>query len=315
MCGCAAWMPTTIGNIFKNTIEDLLSSPLARSIRESIRQGTYRYCNEVTCGIIANNQLLTPEQLAPDFRQRVMDPMADVSLPKEIFLAGDLTCNLSCPSCRTEVIKTSREFVDKQRQLGDQLRKNLFSRPSDREISLRLSSSGEVFASPLLLEFVNEIPVDDYPNLQLKLHSNGLLCERNWHRLGVAQDRVERITVTVDACQADTYERLRRGGKWVRMMRSLRWLQQKKHSNGMKLILRMVVQKDNYMEMQGFYDLAQAHDADAVEYCRITNWGTFSAGEFQDVDVFDQHHPQLNQAQQQLMAVRNLPGVLVSGGL
>ena len=46
MCACASWMPTTIGNIFDAPLINLLNSSLAQSVRQSIRDGNYRYCNE-----------------------------------------------------------------------------------------------------------------------------------------------------------------------------------------------------------------------------------------------------------------------------
>ena len=46
LCGCSGWMPTVIGNLFEQSLEDMLASELATDIRRSIITGSYKYCNE-----------------------------------------------------------------------------------------------------------------------------------------------------------------------------------------------------------------------------------------------------------------------------
>jgi len=136
-----------------------------------------------------------------------------------------------------------------------------------------------------------------------------------WHRLGAMTDHVEKITITVDAAQADTYEKLRRGGAWRDMQHTLAWTQAQCAKQGIKLHLRMITQLDNYKEIVEFYDMAHDFGADCVEYARIHNWGTFGIEQFFALDVFDSFHPQHAQAQEQLNQVRNQPDVLLFGGL
>lgn len=281
-------MPTKIGNILESTLEDLLSSELACRIRGSIINGTYQYCNEKTCGILRNNGLNTADTLSPAVAWQIQDPKRFI-VPYEIFLAGDLTCNLSCPSCRTQVIKIDKTQIEKQNQIGEKLRQNLFSKPTNEPINLTLSTSGELFASPMLLRFLSCITKTDFPNLRLNIQTNGLLCEKNWHRLNELQDSVNKITVTIDACQPDTYEKLRRGGKWDDIVASMKWLKIKKQQNHMRLHTRMVVQNDNHMQIEDFYNFSKGFDADQVEYARITDWATYQ--NFQDIDVLSPDHP------------------------
>ena len=112
LCGCADWMPTTIGNLYENKLEDLLSSPLAQKIKKSITDGSYSYCNENTCGIIRNNLLNTIDDV-PDSVKVQIEDVSKYIMPREIFIAGDITCNLSCPSCRKQVLKPSKELQKK----------------------------------------------------------------------------------------------------------------------------------------------------------------------------------------------------------
>lgn len=314
MCGCQAWMPTIVGNLFEQSLPEMLSSPLARAIRTSIADGTYRYCNEKTCGIIASGALNSVHTVPPEVALQLKDNTR-WSLPHEIFLAGDLTCNLSCPSCRNSVITVPDHEVEQQMRLGEILRANLFPEPTDQSIKIHVSTSGEVFASPRLLSFINSLDVDQFPNLRIHLQTNGLLMPARWHRLGNMSQRVDKVTVTVDAAQANTYELLRRGGRWADIVKALEWSSDHCVANNIDLHLRMVVQRDNWQQMQEFYDMAMLYKATLVEFTRISNWGTFDAVAFAEVDVFDPQHDQYVPAQNLLQQIRILPNVFVSGGL
>ena len=314
LCNCAAWMPATVGNLFKQSLPDILSNAASQNIRDSISQGTYEFCNEHTCGVLEQQQLVDRSMLEQTLIDLIDDPSKYI-MPREIWIAGDRTCNLSCPSCRRSVIKNSEEEINQLIELGEILQKNLFPQSTDQKINLHCSTSGEVFASPLLMSLLGSIPVDDFPNLTLALQTNGLLAEKNWHRLGGLRDRISSITVTTDAARGDTYEILRRGGAWSDMQRSLSWIQEKKHSNGMLLSLRMVVQKQNYQEIPEFYAMADQFGADVIEFSRILDWGTFRADEFRTIDVFDPNHAEFGQAQDLLNQVKSLPKTFLCGGL
>ena len=307
-------MPTQVGNIFENTIESILSNSLSRDIRNSISSGTYEYCNEKTCGIINQNQLQPIDNIPAEVKPLIEDSSKFI-MPHEIVIAGDIVCNLSCPSCRTHVIKPDKDKKLKYIELGQKLKQNLFLMPTDKKIRLLVSTSGEVFSSPMLLSFLSSIPTNDFPNLELLLQTNGLLAEKNWHRLGDMQKNVSAITVTVDAARKDTYEKLRRGGQWKNIQRSLQWLSNKKQQSNMQLNLRMVVQLDNYHEVVEFYNMSKEFDVDRIEYVRISNWSTFGPGEFAKIDVFSNQHPQYNQAQDLIDSIKQDPAVWLAGGI
>jgi sulfatase maturation enzyme AslB (radical SAM superfamily) len=193
------------------------------------------------------------------------------------------------------------------------LKNNLFAIPTQQEINLMLSTSGELFASNMLMTFVSSISAQDFPNVFLNIQTNGLLCQKNWHRLGALGDRVKKITVTIDAAEAETYERLRRGGQWDQIQAAMTWLSEKKQSNGMKLHTRIVVQKDNCTQLKDFYDMSQRFQADTVEYARIHDWGVMSSDQFRQIDVLDPAHLDYANATQQLDQVKNLHNVFTWG--
>jgi MoaA/NifB/PqqE/SkfB family radical SAM enzyme len=236
-------------------------------------------------------------------------------MPHHIVIGLDDTCNLFCPSCRHHIIKNDDAVQQKQQELARRLTKNLFSTPTDQQIELTLDTTGEVFASPLLLDFLNNISTKDFPNLKIDLLSNGLLAQDRWHRLGDMQNHVTRITVSYDSPDPETYEKLRRGGKWNNLLRNLTWLKNKKKENGMEFKVRMVVQKDNYKQMKQFYNFSQQFDVDEVQFQRIMNWSTFTPEQFLDVDVFDEASEYYKDAMKCLQEVNYLKNTVFWHGI
>lgn len=313
LCGCAEWMPTTVGNILQESLIEILSKPLSQEIRASIRDGTYQFCNEQRCGIMANDLLNTRDNIPPAVAKIIDDP-SQFLLPREIVLAGDMVCNLSCPSCRTEVIKKNHGAASRDKEVANTIAANLFSQPTDQELRLFLSTTGELFASRTLMTLVSNLDPDHLPNLRLKIQTNGVLMPARWHRLGRMQDRVESVTVTIDAARPDTYEQLRRGAKWHQIVEAMSWLAEKKQTSGIKLHTRMIVQQSNYREIEEFYNWSMSFGTDIVEYSRILDWGTFD-GRFFDHDVFDHRHPEYRAAMNELAKVRQFDNAYRFGGL
>lgn len=304
ICGCSIWQPTMVGNIFQNTLTEILANERACAIRQSIIDGTYIYCHPDKCGILRERNLNDYHTLPQQVKWAVEDSARSLH-PHHIVLGMDRTCNLWCPSCRKSVVKNNDDDKEKQKFLSTVLTKNLFSRPTTNPIELTMDVSGDLFASPFLLDFVNGISSADFPNLKLDLVSNGILAPSRWHRLGEMQNHVHKITISYDAATSETYEQLRRGGEWKDIMRAMDWLKNKKAENGMELHTRMVVQKDNYKEMQAFYELSKSFTADTVQFQRLVNWGTFSSTEFKELDVFDSSSNCYNDAIEHLKPVIN----------
>lgn len=314
LCACADWMPSKVGNIFENSLTEILSNKLSQEIRRSMRESTFDYCNPANCGSIKNNLLTSMDTLDAEAQALIRDP-SQFLMPSRIWFAGDRTCNLSCPSCRTSVIKNKPEQVAHLESLGQQIYKNLFSSPTDREVTIHTSTSGEVFASPLILGFINSINLAQFPNTKLALQTNGVLAKARWHRLGAMADQVTAITVTTDATKPDTYKILRRGGDWDQLQESLQWIAQKRKSQPIWLSMRMVVQAENFDQIEEFYHQSIALGADTVEYCRLQNWGTYSLQQFVQQDVFAPEHPQYQEACAQLFRVQTDRRVRLFGNL
>ena len=93
----------------------------------------------------------------------------------------------------------------------------------------------------------------------------------------------------------------------------MKFLQSKKHELGFALHTRIIVQQQNYTQMESFYNLCQTFDVDTVEYSRVTNWGTWNFLEFNSHDVLNPVHPEYALAQAELARVKQLSGTWFAG--
>lgn len=315
LCSCSTWLPTIVGNIRDSTIEEILSSDLVRDIRQSIRDGTYDYCDATKCGTINNNRLFKAEDIAKDDAapglrstyDRVFDPDV-IETPRQITLAGDLICNLSCPSCRTHVITESDEVKIGRHQLIGAINKNLFSGNDSRWVTIYLSLGGEVFASPLMLDFLENFPVDRYPQAEFKFQTNGLLIKKRWHKIEHLKKNIFNITITADSQDPTTYEKLRRGGRYTTLIENLEFVAQAKKELGFEFVLRMVLQEDNATEINEFFDFAMKYGADIVEYQFLQNMGTFTDTEYHQLNIMRSTHRLHDQVIGDLRALRDRHG-------
>jgi sulfatase maturation enzyme AslB (radical SAM superfamily) len=312
LCGCGTWMPTVVGNLINTPLHEILASKLAAEIRQSIIQGTYQFCNERHCGIMANHELNDIDTV-PENVKNLLSDSSLYELPHWINIHGDNVCNLSCPSCRNQIIKTNPAQIAERERIGKIIADNLFAQPTDKKIVIQVSATGEVFASPLLLKLLSSISLDKFPNFRLSLQTNGLLAEKNWHKIQHLESVIQDITVSIDAAEPDTYETVRRGGTWEKLTTAMKFLQQKKQQLNFDLRTRMVVQKSNVDEIYKFYQFSNQYNVDRVEFSKITDWRSWSAADFKKHNVFDPEHENYHQTLEQISKVKNLPNVWCHG--
>ncbi len=83
-----------------------------KRIRKSVIDGTYKFCSRRYCGQITNHQLSSRQD--PEVRATLAAFSDDTAPgPIRVALSHDRSCNLSCPSCRTERIVANKAEQDK----------------------------------------------------------------------------------------------------------------------------------------------------------------------------------------------------------
>lgn len=135
MCG---WTHYYVGNLTEHTIEELWNGEAAQEFRNSLLDGSYRYCNAAKCPHCANNKL---EELKTDFYVP--------EYPKSCNLGYQQQCNYVCKFCRGHVYKAGEEEADNYRKIEREVLKMM---PHlDR---LRTNGAGELFCSSSIMRLL-----------------------------------------------------------------------------------------------------------------------------------------------------------------
>ncbi len=255
ICECTAWLPQSVGNLHKSSLEEIFDSDMAYHLRDSIDDGSYRYCNAKQCTWIIKGDVRHYEENDPGIRT--------------IRLAIDDSCNLSCPSCRKSVIFHSRgKMLDMRLRLADKVNQYL---STHNNITVHIGSDGDPFASLVYRYFMRTVP--DNHTLRFNLQTNGLLIKKMFGRLEKILNRIDVLNISIDGATKTTYELLRRGGRFENLLENLEFI--KPLHERFKIRFHMVVQRENWQEMSQMLELADRFNAHEVIFNRITDWNTY----------------------------------------
>src|SRR5690606_10952463 len=155
---CSAWLPTPLGNIKRAPIMDVWNSTSSQAIRASILDGSFRHCDQRICPRIQAEDLPTLDEAKqnPRYKAIIEQGLTQLDeLPSFINLCNDASCNLYCPSCRTQrILHTKGKDYEKRRHLQDLINSQFFSRPTDRPFRVNITGSGDPFASTVFRDFL-----------------------------------------------------------------------------------------------------------------------------------------------------------------
>lgn len=291
---CASFLQTSTGDLSTTTWQDVWNGPTAQAIRESIHDGSYRYCNKGACPQIQGANLPRAAEVASmsdHWRHIVEGLVTEVPAgPENVNLAYDRTCNLSCPSCRVERYAAD----DATRARYAAMQENTILPLLRNAKTVFITGSGDPFASKNFRSMMERLTAEDYPDLQFQIMTNGMLfTPRQWDSFPALHGRVKVLKISVDAATGPTHETLRRGARWPVMMENMTFAGRLAAAGLIdEFELVFTVQTDNYREMGDAVDLASRVGATGIHFGRITNWGTFSPEEYRAKAVFLPIHPE-----------------------
>jgi sulfatase maturation enzyme AslB (radical SAM superfamily) len=164
---------------------------------------------------------------------------------------------------------------------------------SDSIETIYCSGTADPFASVSYRNFLRNFNPKKYPNLKsIHLHTNASLWNKEmWDSMPNIHKYVRTCEISIDAGTKDTYEnKTRLGGDWENLLNNLKFIS----TLPINVKTSFVVQDSNYMEMETFYNLMYSIFGKKVNvfFGKITNWGTFSDGEFKLKQVWDTEHPE-----------------------
>jgi len=272
-CECTSWLPQSIGNLNLQSLEDILKSPMRDWLQESISDGSYRYCNNKQCSYLL------------DTRPVGWPTTPAASQIKNIRLAIDDSCNLSCPSCRIDkIFVKSGKLLEQRMQLAKRIIE--YVAIQDNPITLHIGSDGDPFASLVYRYFIKQVKI--FPHVRFSIQTNGLLVKKMYQRHEDMFKKLDILNISIDGAHKKTYEHLRRGGSYDKIIENLEFVSSIKSKYNFKFRIHFVVQAENYKEIPAIIELAEKYSADNVWLNKITNWNTFT--NFEDRNVMNPGH-------------------------
>lgn len=322
LCDCAAWLPYIAGNVVEaGSPDDVWNSAAAQEIRRSVLDGDYSYCSRTLCPVIVGETLPRTEDVTAPRLRRIIDRRETVldDGPRLIALGHDSSCNLACPTCRVEIVmadKAQNERLDRARD------RVILPLLRGRQVGLHLTSWGDPFASRHYRSILEALRHEDFDGVKLFLLTNGLgLTQNVWASMPHLGEKIVELRVSVDAATKETYEDVRRPGRWEVIRENLRVMGEVSKAgaflrnrfsggvqsvssdlfldaeNPISLALAFVVQSANFREMPAFVRLAEEVNADCVIFQRYYSFGHEGGDVFSAKDVASPAHPEHQELQ------------------
>jgi len=298
---CSGWLRLPLGNVKDMPAEELWNSKASQAIRKSIHDGTFKYCDQKVCPLIQGDML--PTKKAAHSREDYADIIDNQRTimdngPTLINFCNDQSCNLSCPSCRTEkIMLSSGAIFDEKKEIHQKIVNAYMKEPTERPFNINVTGSGDPFGSKIFREFLFDINGSDFPNMNVNLQTNGVMfTPRNFERLHKIHKNLKNLIISLDAASAKTYAITRRGGDWDKLMENLEFLGKKRAEGYLKFMrLDFVVQVDNFHEMPDFIALADKFGVDKIQFSMVTDWGTWPKEMYESKCIWKEDHPRFEE--------------------
>jgi wyosine [tRNA(Phe)-imidazoG37] synthetase (radical SAM superfamily) len=201
------------------------------------------------------------------------------SPPITIQFQDNQTCNLACPSCRNHVIiekQGNRSAVVKDfiNQFGDQLP------------TVAMSLTGDPFANKEHLEWLQS---GDHELPHVILWTNGLLLPRYWYTI---KRKVSIVLMSIDAATKETYEVVRRPGKWEDAYKAIEFIGGLNSADVInEFQMNFVVQAINFREIPDFIRIGIKVGATRCQFTMIAPWPHLGMKQWKQINIADPDHP------------------------
>ena len=289
---CPSWLPNKI-ELNETSLKDVYNSEPVVDIRNSILDGSFKYCNKELCPHLSRllNYGVTSGPIHLKSNSKYTTPIIEPTTPTTILMNFDRTCNYKCPSCRVDLIVESSNGIERIEKTIDEIDTYY----SANVKTLYITGTGDPFVSVSFRNYLRNFNPKKYPKLtNIHFHTNASMWTKEmWDSMPNVHKYVTSCEISIDAGTQNTYEnKTRLGGKWENLINNLNFISTIDTLKSIKT--SFVVQDSNYMEMETFYNLMYSIFGKKVNvfFGKIINWGTFSEGEFKLKQVWDVNHPE-----------------------
>lgn len=246
---CRGWLPKPTGDLTYQSPQEAWHSEEAVKIRRSVTDGSFKYCKREFCPHL--NSISGPVKYVDESELAKYQTMVEDGniQPKQLNCGYDTSCNLSCPSCRRELMMAKGE----EREMIAKLGTSLLDSFGPHLEYIYMTGSGDPFASKHFLGILTGVddPLKKYPQLKLHLHTNAQLFTPDvWRKMNSSKNRIGIMHVSIDAASETTYHENRRPGHWKTLLENMEFISSLRRADHIGyLIISFVVQKNNYNEM------------------------------------------------------------------
>lgn len=280
-CG---WMHCVMGNIYEQDLEEIWNSGAAGLARESIKNGSFAFCREVSCPYCERGELedLSLEEIAS---------YTPLDIPEDITIANDRTCNIACTSCRGEVCVSSRE----EREKIDGVLKRLLP-IANKAQKLDMNGQGEFLANPSFIQFLEELR-PERKDFMINFETNGILFdEAHWARFAHLGEFSISATVTLNSLQREVYRYLSGGFDQLdRELQNLRFLSQlRREGKFNELSVTIIVQDCNFWEVPEYiktFTESSEYEVDRIVMKPLYKWFKMDEETYWFKNILNPMHP------------------------
>lgn len=305
-CG---WSSNSLGNILNDGLDKVWHGEAAERVRDSIRDGSFAFCQKAFCPYMANNSL-------PDINEENFDEIIKSEIPAfppyevltgiknvnkyedlfkalpepvEFDFAYDRICNHACPTCRNGILTID----DNERKAIEDTSKILTPYLKNVEY-LDICGAGDVFASKYMIDILKNLD-SDKDNLIIDLETNGALFdEKHWEKISHISKYKLCVNLTTNSWNKDTYTYLNGDvDDYEHLIDNIMFLKLLREQGKIScLTLSMVIQDRNFREIPEF--IRRSFDefgADFVNLKPVYRWFCLAEEDFWFKDVANPKHP------------------------
>jgi radical SAM protein with 4Fe4S-binding SPASM domain len=173
------------------------------------------------------------------------------SRPSHIELATNNICNLRCLMCSPESRPTKKSLSEPETEsICDQIFPTA---------SLLTPSAG---SEPLLGDFELIAKLCDRHEVELNVITNGTLLTPERYEL--MRRRLGRLQISFDACDRETYEKIRVGAKFEKVVENIRQVAKLTAEDNVELMASSVVMRLNYKKMAEYVEFVAGLGVNSV---------------------------------------------------
>jgi organic radical activating enzyme len=304
-------------------LKEVWNNDIIKKVRNSILDGSYKYCSKTKCPYLSKLVNSTEEELKTKYTSKNPDSAyfdyfynKDKFLekfgltndsdweffPKLIYFNFDKSCNLKCPSCRTDLIPNSKN------KITEKIIESIDNQFSSEVEVIHITGSGDPFYSNAFRTYLQNFNPTKYPKLKsIYIVSNGnMFTKKMWESMPNIHPYVKELEISIDAATKDTYEnKVRLNGDWDKLTDNLKYLSTLKFNN---LVFSFVIQDHNVHEILKFKELIKnsfdyKKTPYTIMYRAIQDWNHQSKEWINERSVQNPSHPKHQELLNQLKSL------------